>query len=460
MIPGMLARRGHGAEWYPGSVSLSLWHGMSHTTDTPTRRYVYLAALMLAGESIYMLPYMRKTFQSSMEAAYGVTTTELGTLSSMFGVLALITYFPGGWLADRLPARHLLTFSLVTTGAGGFYLMTYPGFTGLLGLHAFWGVTSILTFWAALIKATRNWGGSQEQGLGFGLLDGGRGIVAALLASLATAVFASGGLPQVALGRVLWVYSLAPIVAGILVWFVVPGRLGAPRHDRSNDAAARRVEGSRVLAAVRIPEVWLLAVIIFTAYWLYVGSFEFPAFAERAYGVSPEFAATLGTFRDWLRPVAALGAGLLADRVSGSRVIAAAFAILAASYASLGFASPVAGGVAMLWVQVSAAAIGVFALRGIYFALMEESDRRHRIGNRLPAGYVCVPHLGHVCRQRPGGRRRLPDLFRPARRRCRGGTGRGAAFAAKGASPRAIVTLTARFRPGYFARGLGLSCPG
>ncbi len=93
-------------------------------TTRPLHRFIYLGALMLAGESIYMLPYMRKTFQSSMEAAFGVTSTELGTLSSMFGILALVCYFPGGWLADRMPARHLLTFSLLTTGAGGFYLIS------------------------------------------------------------------------------------------------------------------------------------------------------------------------------------------------------------------------------------------------------------------------------------------------------------------------------------------------
>jgi nitrate/nitrite transporter NarK len=353
-------------------------------TATPTtlHRWIYLGALMLAGESIYMLPYMRKTFQSSMEAAFVVTSTELGTLSSMFGILALLTYFPGGWLADRLHVRHLLTFSLLTTGAGGFYLMTSPDFTGLLAVYAFWGVTSILTFWAALIKATREWGGSDAQGAGFGLLDGGRGVVAALLASLATFVFATGEAGPAQFTRVLWVYSLAPMLTGVLVWFVIPGSLGV--ESVSAGAAESRsmrqdFEPSRVRAVTKKPEVWLLAIVILTAYWLYVGSFEFPAFAEQAYGLSPAFAATLGTFRDWLRPLAAIGAGLLADRYRSSRVIAAAFALLVLSYASLWLAPPAFAGAALLWAQVSATALAVFALRGVYYALMEESRIPHRL---------------------------------------------------------------------------------
>ena len=81
--------------------------------------------------------------------------TQVGFLNSMFGLLALICYFPGGWLADRFSARKLLVVSLLATGLGGLYLATVPSYAELLALHAFWGVASILTFWAALIKATR-----------------------------------------------------------------------------------------------------------------------------------------------------------------------------------------------------------------------------------------------------------------------------------------------------------------
>lgn len=342
-------------------------------------RWLYIAGLMLAGESIYMLPYMRRTFQTSMEAVFGISTTEIGLLNAMFGILALLCYFPSGWLADNFSARTLLTFSLVSTGCGGLFLLLEPGFGGLLAIHAFWGVTSILTFWGALIKAAREWGRSDNQGLTFGLLDAGRGVAAALLVSLATAVFASAGATTAGLKGVIWVYSLAPLVGALVIWIVVPDAL----HTAPRDADTPR-GWAHVKKAARLPQVWLLAVVIFAAYMLFLGTFAFPAYAERAYDQTKAFGAVLGTARDWMRPVAALAAGILADRFRPSNTIGAAFAILIAAFASLFLFPPAAGGIWVLWIQVLLAGAAVFALRGIYFAVLEEAGiPRHLTGTTV-----------------------------------------------------------------------------
>ncbi len=73
-----------------------------------------------------------------------------------------------------------------------------------------------------------------------------------------------------------------------------------------------------------------------------------------------------------MRPVAALGAGLLADKFRASRTVGAAFLILIATYASLFFIHPSGGNIEILWVQVILAGLAAFALRGIYFAMLEE----------------------------------------------------------------------------------------
>lgn len=329
------------------------------------RRWLFMGSLMLAGESIYMLPYMRKTFQTSMEQVFQVSATELGLLNSMFGILALACYFPGGWLADRFAARKLLSFSLVSTALGGFYMASIPSYGGLLAVHAFWGITSILTFWAALIKAARDWGGRTQQGVSFGLLDGGRGLVGALLATLATASFAYAGATRSGLTSVILIYSIVPLIAGIAIWFLIPDS----QHDGpGKPAAAEPVAMSTVLKRA---ETWLLALVILSAYLLYIGTFDFPAFAEKAYDQSKLFGAQLGTFRDWLRPLAALGAGLLADRISPTRTIMGAFGFLIAAYAAMALFPADASLMSLLWIEVFIIAIAVFALRGVYFALLQ-----------------------------------------------------------------------------------------
>ena len=330
-----------------------------------------MGSLILAGESIYMLPYMRKSFQTSMEATFELTSFQVGTLNALFGILALVCYLPGGWLADKFSARRLLTLSLVGTGLGGLYMASVPGYAGLLAVHAFWGVFSILTFWAALIKATRLWSGASEQGRAFGILDGGRGVVGAGLASIAAACFTVSATVEGGLVAVILVYSAASLLAGIAVWLVVPDDHETVSDQLPEDGRLHVLDS--IGLTLRIPDVWLIAVIIFCAYFSFLGTYEFPAFAERGFDKSKEFGAWLGAFRDWLRPLAAVLAGVIADRVSPSRAIGACFIVLMLSYASLAMLPPEQAPMVILWTQVAATALAVFALRGIYFALLEET---------------------------------------------------------------------------------------
>src|SRR5210317_301058 len=146
-------------------------------------RFFLMLTLVFAGEIVFLLPFhTTRFFRPTLLEAYGLSNTQLGDVFAVYGVLAMIAYFPGGALADRYSARALLTLSLVATGIGGFYMMTYPGVAGMVLLYGYWGITTILLFWSALIRATREWGGHDAQGSAFGLLEGGRGIVAALLA--------------------------------------------------------------------------------------------------------------------------------------------------------------------------------------------------------------------------------------------------------------------------------------
>lgn len=317
-----------------------------------------------------MLPVMRKSFQTSMELTFGLSAFEIGTLSATYGVLAMLSYLPGGWLADRFSTRRLLTFSLVATGLGGFYMASVPGYTGLLLLYAYWGICSILTFWAALIKATRLWSPANAQGRAFGLLDGGRGVVAGLLASCGALVFGLAATPQGGLVNVMLLYACGAIGAGAIVWWLIPED---PPQAQAHDSAGQTAALVASLGAVlRLRSVWLIAATIFCAYFLYLGSYEFPAYAERALDQSKQFGAWLGAFRDWLRPVAAITAGLLADRVSASRAIGWLFALLVLTYSSLALLPADITWLALFWVQVATTAIAVFALRGIFYALLEE----------------------------------------------------------------------------------------
>ena len=136
-------------------------------------RYLVIAALVIAGEMVFGLPFhTARFFRPTLLEVFDLTNTQLGDLFAVYGIAAMASYFPGGALADRFSARTLLAVSLAATGCGGLYMATIPGALQLALLYGFWGVTSIFLFWGALIRATREWGGEASQGAAFGILEG------------------------------------------------------------------------------------------------------------------------------------------------------------------------------------------------------------------------------------------------------------------------------------------------
>ncbi|HEX9000930.1 MAG TPA: MFS transporter, partial [Blastocatellia bacterium] len=135
---------------------------------------------MVAGEGSFLLPFvLARIFRPTLLDVFGLTNLQLGAVFSLFGVFALASYLPGGLLADRFPARRLMSAALLLTALGGVALAQIPSLKVLTILYGFWGLTTTLLFWAAMIRATREWGGSANQGRAFGLLEGGRGLLSA-----------------------------------------------------------------------------------------------------------------------------------------------------------------------------------------------------------------------------------------------------------------------------------------
>ena len=174
-------------------------------------RYTQLGVLILAGGAIYPLIYLRQNFEVSILESFGISITQLGQCYALLGVIFVITYVPSGWLADRVSPRWLLSFSLALTGVLGLLFSTLPSFQVLLMIFAGWGIATGLTFWAALIKGVAVLAKHNEQGRFFGILDGGRGLVEALLATIAVAWFAHsletlGQSTSIALQKIIYLY--------------------------------------------------------------------------------------------------------------------------------------------------------------------------------------------------------------------------------------------------------------
>ena len=341
-------------------------------------RVLAFASLIIAAEAIFMLPYhVIRFFRPTLLLALDLDNTQIGLVQSAYGVVAMLAYFPGGPLADRFSARKLLTASLLTTALGGFYFAALPSFTGLWLLFSFWGLTTILLFWAALIRATREWGDPDRQGQAYGLLDAGRGLLAAAMASAAVAVL-SFFFPEdpatlteadrrEAIRAVILFYTAITGATALLTWFFIQ----EPEETRAQDRGAA-FPWAQIRNVLRKPTLWLQASIVVCAYVGYKGIDYFSLFAVDVYGLSEMEGASISATTAWIRPIAALGAGLLADRILASRATSLGFLLIAAAYTLPFFIEVGSFTVFSLLVNVGLTSAAVYGLRGVYFALLEE----------------------------------------------------------------------------------------
>ena len=325
--------------------------------------------LSLSGGIIFFLPFLQELYYRPLAVALQLNNAQIGSLLSVFGITSLLCYVPGGWLADRFSPRLLLSSSLISTGLSGFYFSTFPSYPISLLLHGFWGITITLMFWCAMLRVTRHWGAANGQGQAYGALEMGRGIGEALSAAATLALFAYLGSDAVALKAVIGLFSAIILGLGIASIFVL-------RKDSGGDLVESRstdVNFDTVRAALGMPEVWLISAIVLSGYCAYWGTLRLTSYATDVFLLSVTLAALLSSLKLWVKPFAALGAGVLADKLGVTQVIVTLFIILLLGFLSFAFLPGTTGWIPVMVLNLILVSMAVFGLRGIYFALVHES---------------------------------------------------------------------------------------
>jgi nitrate/nitrite transporter NarK len=327
-----------------------------------------MGILSFSGGIIFMLPFLQEVYYIPLAQALDLSNTQVGSLMSIFGTTAMLSYFPGGWLADRVSPRKLITVSLISTGIGGLYFSTLPSFQISLAIHAFWGVSVTFLFWGAMIRVTRNWAPAEEQGRAFGILEAGRGLGEVLPAMATLAIFAALGSSTDGLAMVVIQYSAALLLLGIVAWFVLEDNV-----DRNHVAADKPKVGLKeVVHVLKMPVVWLIAVVIFTGYCAYWGLFRYTPLATDIFALSVTVGATIAVGKMWVKVLVPLIAGFVGDRFGIARSVAWCFVILIANYLFIAFLPGKASLVPLMYLSLVVGSLAVYGMRGIYFALLEE----------------------------------------------------------------------------------------
>ena len=336
--------------------------------------------MILSGELVFILPYfLSRVFRPTFLEVFDLSNVELGSLFSVYGTVALFSYLFGGALADRFLPGKLIAISLLSTALGGLLLATYPSYLMLQVLYGYWGFTTVFLFWGAMIKGTRIWGGSKNQGQAFGFLDGGRGLVAAFMGSLGVFIYALFLDADVQTASILerqdafrYVILFASFMVGLVGVFVYFNLKIKPNEQNQITKTAHSFKN--IVAVLKLESLWLLMIIILCAYFGYKVTDIYSLYASEVMNYDEIEAANVGSLQLYLRPIACVLFGFLADKSRSILWIIVGFVIMLIG--SVLFASGMIQShlSALFFLSLTVLAVGTYAIRALYFAVLQEGQ--------------------------------------------------------------------------------------
>ena len=337
-----------------------------------------ITLLILSGELIYLLPYvLPRIFRPTFLEVFNLNNLQLGSLFSVYGIIALLSYVYGGVISDKFQPKKLMSYSLFFTSFGGLVLASYPSYFVLQILYGYWGFTTVFLFWGAMIKATRVWGGTDNQGQAFGFLDGGRGLVAASMGSLGIlifSVFLTNDIELTSLTErkeafryVILFSSFMIFLTGLWVLFFMDSN----QKDQKNNVISSNTF-SNIKTVLKIQSVWLIMIIIISAYIGYRVTDIYSLYASDVMFFNQIEAANVSSLQLYLRPLVCILIAMLADKSSYIYFIIFGFVTMLIGATIFAFGIVQLNMNFVFYLSLIIVATGTYAIRALYFSIMQE----------------------------------------------------------------------------------------
>ena len=367
-------------------------------------RYFQFLLIVLAAGAIFPLIYLKTNYQETILEVFGMSLQQLNTIYSILGMVFVVGYFPSGVLSDKFSAKKLLAVSLFGTAIGGFWFAMVPSYTSVVMIFCIWGIFSVFTFWSSHMKLVKLLAKENEEGKFFGILDGGRGVVEAVLASIALMIFSNilgdsleFADKKAAIVAVIYMYSAALFLVAVLIAIFVEDDKKIIAHNTN----AKKVEKMKLVDILKLFKnkyVYLQGGIIFMGYAVFWTVYYLGGFLETNIGVSPVTVSTIMVIVLWMRPVGGIAGGFLADKIGKTTTIMGA--LTGAAVCLLGTAIlPVATGQSIFYGLIVLLAVFLYAIRGTYWSLLGES----KIDNAIMGTAIgVISFIGY-----------LPDIILP-----------------------------------------------
>ena len=380
------------------------------------KSFLSLILLILSGELIFLLPYvLARVFRPTFLEVFDLNNFELGSLFSVYGVVALLSYVYGGVISDKYPPRKLIATSLFFTALGGVVFSTYPSFLVLQILYGYWGFTTVFLFWGAMIKATRIWGGTKSQGQAFSFLDGGRGLVAASMSSIGVLIFSfflTDEIELTTLSQRKEAFKYVILFSSFIVFFTGFIIIFLMKNEEDTVQTAKNFSSiSQIKKTLKIPSVWLIMIIIVSAYVGYKVTDIYSLYASEVMLFDDLEAANISSLQLYLRPLVCVIIALISDKTSHVYLIIIGFItmLIGSLIFALGLVQFDMNFV--FYLSLVVVATGTYSIRALYFSIMQKgliplALTGTAVGIISVVGYspdiFATPLIGYIIDKYPG----------------------------------------------------------
>lgn len=285
--------------------------------------------LLTCGLTIWNIVYLPSYFYVPFQNAFQLTNEQMGNLLSMYGILAVLGYFFGGFVADKFSPKVLMVTSTVATGLLGLIMATFPPYSVLLLIYMGFGITAVLLYWSAFVKAIRLLGDDEEQGRLFGAFESFYGLVSLIFSYAVLLIFSSYIAQNGHFEYVIISYCVFTIIIGLII--AVLYKPNERVKEATNDEG--KFDFKYLAAAFKLPITWINAIIVFTLFIVISGAAYVNPFLNSVYLLPVTWATAVGILTKYgLRIVVSPIGGVMVDKLGrSSKVLVIGSALIIAA---------------------------------------------------------------------------------------------------------------------------------
>jgi predicted MFS family arabinose efflux permease len=262
----------------------------------------------------------------SIQADVGMSFTQLGFFTGVYGLLALLLSVPAGLTAKRFGERRVLAAGLVGVAIGSVLLGRAWNFESAVAFRALTIFGYRFAFVSVLIAVALT-APPQLRGRTMGVLGATSAMASVIGAPLGGALVGEVGWRTAILG-----YAAMALLGAAVFWLLYR----ATAEPAATPAPATEPHAAPPRSAFRSPVVWLLALVVgLGGFGQFTVTYFVPSVADAVYGLDAAAAGLIISTGYIAAIVLNLVIGFLADRFDKLVVLGAIVAVLAAASASL-----------------------------------------------------------------------------------------------------------------------------